>query len=82
MPVKKPKATWLKPIKGLIRYAISEGDLAHDPSKEIELIKPAKTMGHMTWKLPQVQQYREQHTLGTVARLVPSKMGKLTVVPT
>jgi integrase/recombinase XerD len=64
----------LKPIKGLIRYAISEGDLAHDPSKEIELIKPAKTMGHMTWKLPQVQQYREQHTLGTVARLAMELM--------
>jgi integrase/recombinase XerD len=59
----------LKPIRGFIRFAISQGELATDPTEDIELIKSPKGMGHMTWKPPQVLQYQERHALGTIARL-------------
>jgi hypothetical protein len=55
--------------RSAFRFAISEGELAHDPTQDIQLVKAPKTMGHMTWKLPQVSQYRERHQLGTVARV-------------
>jgi integrase/recombinase XerD len=61
----------LKAIRFLIRFAMSqpEGELAHDPTEGIELLKGTKSKGHMTWLEPQVEQYRKHHQLGTVARL-------------
>ena len=60
----------LKPIRGFIRFAISQGELVHDPTEGIELHKDgAKSKGHMTWLEPQIAQYREYHKVGTVARL-------------
>jgi integrase/recombinase XerD len=61
----------LKPIKGFIRFAIAEGDLAYDPTEDIEVLKSdgPKSSGHMTWLEPQIAQYRQRHALGTVARL-------------
>jgi integrase/recombinase XerD len=61
----------LKAVRFFIRCAISQGELAHDPTEEIEVLKAdgAKSKGHMTWLEPQVAQYRERHKLGTVARL-------------
>lgn len=59
----------LKAVRFLIRFAISQGQLAHDPTEGITLVKGPKSSGHMTWLEPQVQQYRERHPLGTVARL-------------
>lgn len=61
----------LKAVRFLIRFAISQGELAHDPAEGIEALKKdgPKSMGHMTWLEPQIAQYRERHALGTVARL-------------
>jgi integrase len=59
----------LKAVRFLIRFAISQGQLAHDPTEGIELLKATASMGHMTWLEPQVEQYRQHHQLGTVARL-------------
>jgi integrase/recombinase XerD len=61
----------LKAVRFLIRFAISEGELAHDPREDIELPKKngPKSTGHMTWLEPQIAQYRECHRIGTVARL-------------
>jgi integrase/recombinase XerD len=59
----------LKAIRFFIRFAISQGELAHDPCEGIELVKPGKSMGHMTWLEPQIAQYRERWPLGTMARL-------------
>jgi integrase/recombinase XerD len=61
----------LKAIRFLIRFAISQGELAHDPTEEIDVLKAdgPKSTGHMTWLEPQIAQYRERHPLGTVARL-------------
>jgi integrase/recombinase XerD len=61
----------LKAIRFLIRFAISQGELAHDPIEDVEVLKAdgPKSTGHMTWLQPQIAQYRKRHTLGTVARL-------------
>jgi integrase len=61
----------LKAIRLFIRFAISQGELARDPTEEIEVLRAdgPKSKGHMTWLEPQVAQYRERHKLGTVARL-------------
>jgi integrase/recombinase XerD len=61
----------LKAIRLFIRFAISQGELAHDPTEEIGVLRAdgPKSKGHMTWLEPQVAQYRERHKLGTVARL-------------
>jgi integrase/recombinase XerD len=61
----------LKAIRFLIRFAISKGELAHDPTEGIDVLKSdgPKSAGHMTWLEPQIAQYRQRHQLGTVARL-------------
>jgi len=60
----------LKAIRGLIRFAISRGELSSDPTGNIETLKTGiKSMGHMTWLEPQVEQYRNRWPHGTVARL-------------
>ncbi|MBJ7403398.1 MAG: tyrosine-type recombinase/integrase [Bradyrhizobium sp.] len=61
----------LKAVRFLIRFAISQGELAHDPTESIATLKKAgpKSIGHMTWLEPQIAQYREHHKLGTVARV-------------
>jgi integrase/recombinase XerD len=61
----------LKAIRFLIRFTISQGELAHDPTEDIEVLKAdgPKSSGHMTWLEPQIAEYRERHALGTVARL-------------
>jgi integrase/recombinase XerD len=61
----------LKAIRFLIRFAISQGELARDPTEDIDILKAdgPKSTGHMTWLEPQIAQYRERHALGTVPRL-------------
>lgn len=61
----------LKAVRFLIRFAISRGELAHDPTEDIDVLKAdgPKSTGHMTWLEPQTAQYRGRHALGTVARL-------------
>jgi integrase/recombinase XerD len=61
----------LKAVRFLIRFAISQGELARDPSEDVEVLKTdgPKSMGHMTWLEPQIAQYRERHAIGTIARV-------------
>lgn len=59
---------WLKALRGLMAFALSENMIAKDPTQGVTPVKAAKTMGHMTWLEPQVAMYREHHKLGTVAR--------------
>lgn len=55
---------WLIAIRGLIAFAgVTDVTVGMKP------IKGIKSMGHMTWKLPQLTPYRERHELGTMARL-------------
>jgi integrase/recombinase XerD len=59
---------WLKALRGLMAFALSENMIAKDPTQGVTPVKAAKTMGHMTWLESQVAMYREHHMLGTVAR--------------
>jgi hypothetical protein len=63
------KKNWLKTIKGLMAFAVTEGIRRDNPCDDVELVKAAKSMGHMTWLEPQIEQYRKRHALGTTARL-------------
>ena len=40
-----------------------------DPTIEVTTDKPAKSDGHPTWGDEQIEQYRERHVYGTMARL-------------
>jgi site-specific recombinase XerD len=60
---------WLKAIRGLMVFAISQNMRADDPSEGLKAVKGPKSSGHKTWLEPQVVQYREHHKIGTVARL-------------
>lgn len=60
---------FLKAFRGLMAFAILEKKRADDPSAGIKFGKGPKSLGHMTWLEPQVEQYRQHHALGTVARL-------------
>ena len=63
------KKKLLTPIRGLVRFAISQGLLTADPTEGVKLKNAPKTIGHMTWLEPQIAQYRERHAIGTMARL-------------
>jgi integrase len=60
---------WLKTLRGLMAFAIAESECSVDPTAGIKPPRGVKSTGHMTWKPPQVAQYRERHALGTIARL-------------
>jgi hypothetical protein len=63
------KKNTLKPIRGLIGFAIAQGMLTADPTEGLKLKSAPKSVGHMTWKEPQIEAYRARHALGTFARL-------------
>jgi integrase/recombinase XerD len=71
LKVKSPNAqgNWLKALRHLIKFAIKEGELSSDPTLGIKPSKAGKSKGHMTWKPPQVEQYRARHPVGTMARV-------------
>jgi hypothetical protein len=68
---KTPNAqrNWLKALRHLIAFAIAQGECSVDPSADVRPLRGIKSMGHMTWKPPQIVQYRVHHALGTTARL-------------
>ena len=60
---------WMKTIRHLIAFAIEQGDCKTDPTIGIKTTRPPKSSGHMTWGDAQIEQYRERHANGTMARL-------------
>lgn len=60
---------WLIALRHFIAFGIAQKQCAVDVTVGMKPIKGIKSKGHMTWKLPQVAQYRERHALGTMARL-------------
>jgi integrase/recombinase XerD len=60
---------WLITIRGLVAFGIAQKECSVDVSAGLKPTKAIKSSGHMTWKMPQVAQYRERHPLGTMARL-------------
>ena len=60
---------WMKALRHLIAFAIEQGDCKTDPTIGIKTTRPPKTSGHVTWGDVQIEQYRERHANGTMARL-------------
>jgi hypothetical protein len=61
---------WLKTLRGLMLFAISENYRADDPTAGITIAKPTvKSDGHLTWGDEQIAAYRDRHQIGTMARL-------------
>jgi hypothetical protein len=63
------KRNWIKALRGLMVFAVAEQIRSDDPTQGIKLERATKSIGHMTWLEPQVEQYRQRHPLGTTARL-------------
>lgn len=56
---------WLKTLRGLMLFAISENYRADDPTAGITIAKPAvKSDGHLTWGNEQIATYRDRIKLG------------------
>jgi integrase/recombinase XerD len=68
---RKPNAqrNWIKVIRGLSAFGKSQGECSVDASAGIKPTRGPKSTGHMTWKPPQIDKYRERHKIGTMARL-------------
>jgi hypothetical protein len=60
---------WLKAFRGLMKYAFKGKFRSDDPSKNLKAGKRSKSLGHMPWDWPQVEQYRRRHAIGTMARV-------------
>jgi integrase/recombinase XerD len=63
------KRNWLKTLRGLMLFAITQRMRHDDPTRDVKLTKPPRSEGFLAWKPQQVEQYRAQHPLGTTARL-------------
>jgi hypothetical protein len=63
------KRNWIKALRGLMAFAVAEQIRSDDATQGIKLERATKSVGHMTWLEPQVEQYRQRHPLGTTARL-------------
>ncbi len=63
------KRSWLKTIRGLMRFAIPLMR-KDDPTEGIPTVKLPKTKGHHTWTDDEIEQYRTFWPLGTQQRLV------------
>ena len=59
---------WLKTLRGLLQFAVSEGFRPDDPSQAVKLPR-AKSDGIHTWTEAEIAQYETRHALGTKARL-------------
>jgi integrase len=59
---------WLKTLRALLQFAITEGFRADDPTQGV---KPPriKTDGFHTWTEDEIAQYEARHPIGTKARL-------------
>ncbi|HEY6256217.1 MAG TPA: tyrosine-type recombinase/integrase, partial [Xanthobacteraceae bacterium] len=69
--IKKPHArkSWLKALRGLMKYAVQIGMIADDPTHDIRIARPPKSEGHKTWGEPEIAAFRAKHPLGSRARL-------------
>jgi integrase/recombinase XerD len=63
------KKNWRKTIRHLMLFTVASGMRSDDPTQGMLIERGRKSMGHVTWLEPQVEQYRQHHALGTMARL-------------
>jgi integrase len=69
--IKLPHArkSWLKAIRGLMKYAVQIGMIEADPTRDIKVAKPPKSDGHKTWGEEHIEAFRAKYPLGSRARL-------------
>jgi integrase len=60
---------WLKTLRGLMEYAVTDGLVDVDPTASVKLKVVKDSGGFDTWPLDAIEQYRKHHKLGTRARL-------------
>lgn len=58
----------LKAMRAMFRWAMEEEEVESDPTAGVRNIKYAKR-GHHSWTAEEIDQYRERHAVGTMARL-------------
>lgn len=63
------KRSWLKTIRGMMRFAVSISMRTDDPTDGIKNVKLPKSDGHHTWTDDEIKQYRDYWKLGTQQRL-------------
>jgi integrase len=60
---------WLATIRHFMRYAVSAGLCASDPTQGVKLPKVKKTDGFYTWSEQDIAEFEAAHPIGTKARL-------------
>lgn len=61
--------TWLKTLRHLMQFAVSQNLCADDPTAGIRNPKVPKSDGHHTWDEDEIAQYEAKHVIGTLERL-------------
>src|SRR5262245_5338701 len=67
MPPQRAK-TWLKALRGFLRWAVDKNMIAGDPTLGIRITLP-KSDGHHTWTEAEIAQFEGHHPLGSKPRL-------------
>jgi hypothetical protein len=68
---KSPAAArnWLKTLRGLLEFAVSEKFRADDPTQGVKLPKLPKSDGIATWTEEEIQAFEAKHPIGSRSRL-------------
>jgi integrase len=57
-----------KAMRGFVEYCLNHGLMPTDPVQGVKLAK-MKTIGHHTWTVEEIEQYKTRHPAGSKARL-------------
>jgi integrase len=60
---------WIKMLRGLMRYAVSIGMRANDPTVGFKIKQRQKSDGIPTWGEREIEAFRRHHSIGSRARL-------------
>jgi integrase len=64
-----PKRNWLRALRPLMRFAVSIGMVAADPTQDIKANVPRKGGGFQAWGEKEIAAFRAHHPIGSRARL-------------
>jgi integrase len=60
---------WMKTLRGLMAFSVSEGVISTDPTIGVKLVRVKDRGGFPTWPVECIEQYRQAYKLGTRERL-------------
>lgn len=63
----------VKALRALFRWAVEADEAAHDPARDVRLIRYV-TKGHHSWSLEEVGAFETKHPIGSKARLAMAIM--------